>query len=108
MVDSAAVAQPTGVGLRLGHSCHKHLIWECELADKKAAAALPDRLFARGYREQSRSTLVREFMHPGEHSVVVVPRTGRVQIRVHYLTPLRLRAVRAREIAAEIAACIGV
>lgn len=105
MADAGPLTLPAGAGLKLGHSCHKHLIWECELSDKKVAAVLPDRLSSRGYHEQSRSALVRELVHPQEHSVVVVPRTGRVQIRVHYLTPLGLRALRAREIALEIAAC---
>lgn len=105
MVEPRVASSSTGVGLRLGHSCHKHLIWDCELSDKKLAAVLPERLLRNGYTERSRSSLVRELVHPAEHSVVVVPRTGRVQIRVHYLTPLGLRAARAREIAAEIAAC---
>jgi len=63
---------------------------------------LPELLAEAGYSEASRSPLVRELVHPREHSVVVVPRTGRLQIRVHYLTPLEAREAAALELAREL------
>lgn len=90
------------LGLRLGHSCHKNLVWECARVAPAAALALPELLRDLGYSEQGRSPLVRELVHPREHGVVIVPRTGRVQIRVHYLTPLEAREQAACEVAREI------
>jgi len=90
------------LGLRLGHSCHRDLVWECARLAPGVALALPELLGELGYSEQGRSPLVRELVHPREHGVVIVPRTGRVQIRVHYLTPLEARAQAAHELAREI------
>jgi len=90
------------LGLRLGHSCHRNLVWECARVAPAAALALPELLRECGYSEQGRSPLVRELVHPREHGVVIVPRTGRVQIRVHYLTPLEAREQAACEVAREI------
>ena len=90
------------LGLSLGHSCHRMLVWECTRIPASAAVTLPDLLCEAGYSEASRSPLVRELVHPREHSVVVVPRTGRLQIRVHYLTPLEARQAAALELAREL------
>lgn len=90
------------MGLRLGHSCHRNLVWECARLAPAAALELPELLRELGYTEQGRSPLVRELVHPAEHGVVIVPRTGRVQIRVHYLTPLEAREQAAHEVAREI------
>lgn len=68
--------------------------------------ALLDALAGAGYTEDLRSPLVRELVHPEGHSVVIVPRTGRVQIRVHYLTPLEARQAAACEVARELSALL--
>lgn len=95
-----------GLGLQLGHSCHRMLVWEFARIAPSAALELIELLGEIGYSEQLRSPLVRELVHPEEHSVVIVPRTGRVQIRVHYLTPLEAREATAREVARELAALV--
>ena len=92
-----------GLGLSLGHSCHRMLVWDCARIRPEIAEALPEVLAAAGYSEDFRSPLVRELVHPREHSVVIVPRTGRLQIRVHYLTPHEARARAASEVARELA-----
>lgn len=110
MSDAGACGEPAGsepgtdapLDLRLGHSCHRNLVWECARLAPAAALALPELLREVGYSEQVRSPLVRELVHPREHGVVIVPRTGRVQIRVHYLTPLEAREQAAHEVAREI------
>lgn len=94
------------LGLQLGHSCHRMLVWECARVQPAVTLALPDALRDVGYSEHCRTPLVRELVHPREHSVVIVPRTGRVQIRVHYLTPLEAREAAAREVARELCALI--
>ena len=95
------------VGLSLGHSCRRLLIWECHIAHASLAGLLANRLEERGYTPSARSVLLSELTHPDEHSVVIVPRTGRVQIRVHYLTPLCERRAKAAEVAMDISACLA-
>ena len=90
----------------MAHSCHRLLIWDCEPIGRDLVLGLPAFLSELGYSEQSRSPLVREFVHPCEHSVVIVPRTGRVQIRVSYLTPLEARKAAARIVASDISAFV--
>ena len=114
MSDAGVCGEPSGsepgadaLGLRLGHSCHKNLVWECARLAPAAALALPELLRELGYAEQGRSPLVRELVHPREHGVVIVPRTGRVQVRVHYLTPLEAREQAAREVAHEISKALA-
>jgi hypothetical protein len=82
------------------------LVWECERIARESAPGLPAFLRELGYSEQSRSLLVRELVHPREHSVVVVPRTGRVQIRVHYLTPLEAREAEANLVFRDLCAFV--
>lgn len=106
MTTSTVFGESSKLGLRLGHSCHRMLVWECERIARDAVLGLPAFLAERGYSEQSRSPLVRELFHPCEHSVVIVPRTGRVQIRVHYLTPLEAREAAATAVARDLGAYI--
>lgn len=94
------------LGLSLGQSCHRMLVWECARIAPSVAQALPEALARVGYTEDSRSPLVRDLVHPAGHSVVIVPRTGRVQIRVHYLTPLEAREHAACEVAEELSAVL--
>jgi len=65
------------------------------------AERLPQALVRLGYQDQSRSTRVLEFLGPEEDSFVVVPSTGRVELRLFYLTAhgeRRARAERLRSI----------
>jgi hypothetical protein len=39
--------------------------------------------------------MLRTLRSPEGHEIVIVPRTGRVQIRVHYLTPEEERRIAA-------------
>jgi len=94
------------LGLQLGHSCHRMLVWECARVQPAVTLALPDALRDVGYCEHCRTPLVREPVHPREQSVVIVPRTGGVQIRAPFLTPLAAREAAAREVAREHCALI--
>ena len=106
MTESTAFGASSKLGLRLGHSCHRMLVWECERLGRDLALGLPEFLRELGYSEHSRSPLVRELVHPCEHSVVIVPRTGRLQIRVHYLTPLESREAEAKVVARDLSSFI--
>lgn len=104
--ETADLEASAALGLQLGQSCHRMLVWECARVSPAVAHSLPDALREAGYSEQCRTPLVRELVHPSEHSVIIVPRTGRVQIRVHYLTPLEARQAAACAVAQELNALI--
>jgi len=93
--------------LSVGHGCHRLLVWDCVVPDRGEVPELVPRLAAKGYRDATRFELVRELYHPDHHSVVIVPRTGRVEIRVHYLTPLDRRAGEAHRVARDVAGCLA-
>jgi hypothetical protein len=90
----------TRVQIRAGHSCFRGLTWDCELGPGGGHAAIIDTLIAQGFVDESRGALIRELVHPDEHRVVFIPNTGRVQLRLHYLTPAAERPVIAQRFAA--------
>lgn len=84
---SAPNSGPAEVQIRAGHSCYRGLTWDCELTPRTSVAAIIDHLLASGFVDESRAPRVRELVHPDAHRVVLIPSTGRVQLRLHYLTP---------------------
>ena len=70
------------------HSCLRGLNWRTDLPPggdlDTLVAALSRAGFARTSTAGSPLLVLRA---PGDHEILIVPRTGRVQIRVHYLTP---------------------
>ena len=78
--------------LELGHSCYRNLNWECVGGTREQAVALADALPALGYVDESYDSFVRIFSSEDDHTIVLIPRTGRIQIRIHYLTPAGTRA----------------
>jgi len=95
------------LAIRLGHGCHRLLSWECALEQIEVAQQIADCLPRAGFRDTSQFPRVREFVNPHGHSVVVVPSTGRVQLRIHYLTPLPQRESSARLLASQIEDLLG-
>lgn len=59
--------------------CCDLLHWRCSWPAEMARA---ERLLDLGYRPHCRHPALAVYRHPDEHEVVLVPRTGRVQIRV--------------------------
>jgi hypothetical protein len=86
----------SGLALELGHGCYQRLVWELTPSNHERAARLLQRLPGLGFRDESRHPTVREFADPSGHLVVLVPKTGRVQLRIHYLTPVSDRREAAR------------
>jgi hypothetical protein len=89
----------TKVRISAGHSCFRGLTWDCELTPSASLLVVIQNLLDEGFVDESRSTRVRELLHPGEHRVVLIPSTGRVQLRLHYLTPLEERKTVAQSFA---------
>lgn len=84
--------------LELGHSCYRNLNWECVGGTREQAVALAAALPALGYVDESYDAFVRIFSSEDDHTIVLIPRTGRIQIRIHYLTPTDTRADAAAEV----------
>jgi hypothetical protein len=94
-----SISAETQIRIRAGHSCFRGLTWDCELGPGGGHAAIIETLVAQGFVDESRGTLVRELLHPDEHRVVFIPNTGRVQLRLHYLTPAAERPAIAQRFA---------
>jgi hypothetical protein len=92
--------------LTLAHSCHRELTWECELPQRSDAEHLASALRASNYLDESHSAAVLEFVDAQGHRIVLVPRSGRVQLRIHYLTPLPARSGAARTLAEALQALL--
>jgi hypothetical protein len=92
-----------GVTIRPANSCLRRLAWDCELSQRPAALELYAALRSAGYVDDSRADWLYELRHGSGHSVLIVPRTGRVQLRLHYLTPAPERATAARALAQHVA-----
>lgn len=88
--------------LELSHCCYRELSWECELTRRSDAAELASALAELGYVATPNGDWLLELIHPAGQRFVVVPRTGRVQLRLHYDTPAAERRELALSIAAEV------
>lgn len=71
-------------------SCMRDMLWRIQLegADLREIAG---KLEADGWVDRSRLPLLVDLHGPEGHALVMVPRTGRVQLRLHYLTPAEVR-----------------
>jgi len=88
--------------VRVRNGCRRWLLWECELPDGADVRLLPASLGTLGFTNVSHFDRVAELVDSTGNAVVVVPSTGRVQIRVHYLTHQSQRQGAARRIASLI------
>lgn len=68
-------------------SCFRSLNWRCDLPAGSDCDRLAATLAEKGFAAVGGPSAIRTLRSPEGHEVVLVPRTGRVQIRVHYLTP---------------------
>lgn len=98
--------------LHRDHGCRRDLLWRMELPVSVDVGALADRLVGEGWRDRSPAPQVRTLEGPDGHGLVLIPRTGRIQIRVHYLVAHGERfaaaeAVRARVVQSLPAAVSG-
>ena len=91
------------LAIRPANSCLRRLAWDCDFAEPPALPELCSALLAAGFVDDSRADFLRELRHQSGHSVLVVPRTGRVQLRLHYLTPLLERRATAERFAHDLA-----
>lgn len=81
--------------------CRRDLLWRLELRGADLGE-LAKELLRIGWRDRSLAPEVRDLESPEGHAVVLVPRTGRVQLRVFYLTPHSDRNEAARNLQRQV------
>ncbi len=80
--------------LEQDHGCYFGLSWRCSFDPPVSPEQLVEGLCAAGWKDNSaRNTLLYELRHRDGHTLVIVPRTGRVQLRLNYLVPREQRRV---------------
>ena len=97
----------SNVRLEIGHSCYRNLTWECVGGTRDQAVLLTALLPKLGYADESYDDAVRIFVSPEEHTIVLIPRTGRIQIRIHYLTPAEARKVAAERVMLDLSRALA-
>jgi hypothetical protein len=88
--------------LELAHCCHRELSWECELQRREYAVELPKALVPEGYTLAADHGFMLQLEHAEGQVLILVPRTGRVQLRLPYTTPSAERRPLAERLAAQI------
>jgi len=78
--------------------CFRSLNWRCDLPTGSDCDVIVAALVKRGFEAVRPSGVLRLLRDATGHEVVLVPATGRVQIRVHYLTPEEERRFTAERI----------
>jgi len=95
------------VKLSLDHGCLRGLSWRLEPASDGALERLRPAL-AGGWVDRTVMASVWHFeAREGAHQLVIVPSTGRLQLRVHYTVPRAARRSTARELARRLAEALG-
>ncbi len=97
------------VALERDACCFRDLNWRCDLGGLVTSTdAMIGALSQRGYGVQAGAAAgTVSLLHPAGHVVVVVTKTLRVQIRLHYLTPAAERPLVARALLVELVAAAG-
>ncbi len=78
--------------------CFKSLNWRTDLPAGSDCDILVAVLGKRGFEPVRPTGPLRQLRTAEGHEVVLVPRTGRIQIRIHYLTPEHERRFKAEGI----------
>ncbi len=80
------------------HGCLGNFQWRCRLSGTVNAQALARALANRGYARRTCLPFLQVLRLPSGHEIVIVPATGRVQLRVGYLTPETQRTAAALDL----------
>ncbi|MCA9648839.1 MAG: hypothetical protein KC501_02970 [Myxococcales bacterium] len=94
----------SGLGLRRDHGCMHDLQWRLDLPPGLGTEGLERRLAGHGFVAKAPGPGVLVFDGCSGHVLVIVPRTGRVQIRVDCGVPRERRPRVAAELAQMLAA----
>ncbi|RDV37503.1 hypothetical protein DV096_13400 [Bradymonadaceae bacterium TMQ3] len=97
------------LNLRKDRACIDDLLWRLDLPEDTDLTRLPDALREVGLtrRGQASSLPMWVFFSAEDHRLLVVPATGRLQLRVHYATPRDTRRNAARALAEQVARALA-
>lgn len=98
------VLRAPGVELERDPGCTRSLNWSCRF--ECPAPELVARLVARGIRDLSRLAGLADLRLEQRHQLVVVPATGRVQLRLDVAVPRERRAEEALRVASAVVALL--
>ncbi len=88
----------------MAHGCYRHLTWRVRLAAPVSSwEDLRAALVAAGHVDHTRVPSVWDLELTGGHRLLVVPATGRVELRLHYLSEEGDRPALALEAASAVA-----
>jgi hypothetical protein len=82
-------------------NCTNALLWEGAV-DPAGVDGWCMALCERGFRDLSHAPILRILQDEAEHVLVIVPRTGRVQLRLSYLVPPEERPAAASRLGAAL------
>lgn len=102
--DDDPVLRAPGVELEREPGCTRGLNWACRFTCP--APALVAQLVAHGVRDASRLPGLADLQLEQRHQLVVVPATGRVQLRLDVEVPRERRPDEALRVAAAVAALL--
>ena len=98
----------TWATVTVAHGCYRQLTWRVTLARPvRDWAALRAGLIAAGHTDHTRVETVWDLELTGGHRLLVVPATGRVELRLHYLSEEGERPALALEAASAVAEVAG-
>ena len=81
--------------------CLRDMLWRISFDDLEAKG-VGARLLAAGWTNRARMPVLLDLEGPQGHVLVIVPRTGRMQLRLHYLTAHEDRPSTAQRLHDEI------
>lgn len=85
-------------------ACFRALSWVIELVDPITDwDEFHSRLLAKGWCESTRLPRLWDLRQPEGHRLVVIPGTGRLQLRLHFLVPADERRAKALGLAEHLA-----
>ena len=104
-VEEVVVWDADGLRVVREHACFRDLAWSCGFATLESEV-LVERLTAGPWSDVSRAPRVIELRHHAGHRMVILPASGRVQLRVCYMIAQADRCACAAQLAAELAAAV--
>ncbi|MCB9640639.1 MAG: hypothetical protein H6728_13365 [Myxococcales bacterium] len=98
--------------IRRDPSCVQFLLWRCTpdlpLEPEELCQKIGQSLINNGFVDKSRETWLLVYEETKQHhQIVLVPKTGRIQVRVHYLIPVPQRPLVAFSLACQLADFLG-
>lgn len=87
--------------------CSGRLSWRLDLPRSAPYSRIYHRLELRGYRGRCHQPFLQVLRTIEGHEIVLVPTTGRVQLRIYHLTPATERQRVVITLAGDLAACLA-